>query len=893
MIRCKTVEYSFDTRTTSLAGSTRFDFSSQTIYIPETTSRTFVNVTVEIQCRENDATGGTNSASRLIGIKLGAVAFNDVTKSEAIAQTFSPVSYRWTRDVTAYFVTNFGSGTSQTCQVGYSHASQSVQTLTAKLYITYTYDDAVQTTRVKTVKIPIESPTAMLTNTLTETGTNQVPVLTGGGSPFLPESSITVRDLWFEVSGSDGSGSTTDFGMELSLDAEAGVSQGTWEKGQNAGCPCWFFTIWRRTDMTTTSAHAFKLRATTTSRVAPPSIVLVVTYEYDHDASGTILNSLDMLLPAVATRLGTSDGATELFRSTLPILVQEPGTITLKQSGVSVYAHNFAWNAVNLLVRAGAQSFRTYTYGTDFQTVTPEGPMAMMQRIDSGGAQGAGLTLARGENTLTLDVYTSDSSGDSTQFSVFARTIINYTSGKHELGADAHAHTTRWLLKESERTTSTIMLHTFSYSHKIPEAHYWVNAIGSQSTPFIGGAAPSIFHIEVKTGERDGGGWINLAAGQSYDNKNVVTWYLNDLTSLFTRHPMDPSASRLQLNRTRRFRAGVGFLTPSNADTSCITDFMLWITYSAMAVEMSRGVNPAVNGMTIYAARSDTGDRVYSAGTTEAGNFSYLAHSDVQTLFNETYQNGAYSGRSFDYTPSGFGYNYKWTPTALSGLALWLRADLGVTTAGGAVSAVTDQSGAGNNAAQGTGGSQPTNTLDGGDNLPVFSFDGVADLLEVADASSIGSTAAFSAALWARPAAFPTDGTMIAQWGATKRFLMRVETGGVLTTYVSDGSGDTYGSVSAGLVVSKWYHFAFTYDGAGTGNAGRLKVYINGVLQTLTFTGTIPAASGNPTTLLSIGSKNAASTYFSGYLDGIIFINGRALTQDEVISHWRYRPRFG
>jgi hypothetical protein len=50
-----------------------------------------------------------------------------------------------------------------------------------------------------------------------------------------------------------------------------------------------------------------------------------------------------------------------------------------------------------------------------------------------------------------------------------------------------------------------------------------------------------------------------------------------------------------------------------------------------------------------------------------------------------------------------------WSPLQLgSSLALWLRADLGITLNGATVSAWADQSGNGRHAAQGTAGSQPT-----------------------------------------------------------------------------------------------------------------------------------------------------------------------------------------
>jgi hypothetical protein len=56
------------------------------------------------------------------------------------------------------------------------------------------------------------------------------------------------------------------------------------------------------------------------------------------------------------------------------------------------------------------------------------------------------------------------------------------------------------------------------------------------------------------------------------------------------------------------------------------------------------------------------------------------------------------------------------------------------------------------------------------------------------------------------------------------------------------------------------------FDGTQTGNAARLKVYVNGVAQTLTFTGTIPATLGTAAQLgqFDIGRNAASATYSSG-----------------------------
>lgn len=64
------------------------------------------------------------------------------------------------------------------------------------------------------------------------------------------------------------------------------------------------------------------------------------------------------------------------------------------------------------------------------------------------------------------------------------------------------------------------------------------------------------------------------------------------------------------------------------------------------------------------------------------------------------------------------------SPSDISGLSLWLKADAGVTLNGATVSAWADQSGNGRNVSQGTAGSQPTYNATGLSSLPTLDFDG-------------------------------------------------------------------------------------------------------------------------------------------------------------------------
>lgn len=71
------------------------------------------------------------------------------------------------------------------------------------------------------------------------------------------------------------------------------------------------------------------------------------------------------------------------------------------------------------------------------------------------------------------------------------------------------------------------------------------------------------------------------------------------------------------------------------------------------------------------------------------------------------------------------------------------------------------------------------------------------------------------------------------------------------------------------------------FDGTQTGNANRLKYWVNGVQQTLTFTGTIPAATETNSTFLRVGLAGSLGVPGQSLEHGIVT---RAITTTEVTN---------
>ncbi len=111
----------------------------------------------------------------------------------------------------------------------------------------------------------------------------------------------------------------------------------------------------------------------------------------------------------------------------------------------------------------------------------------------------------------------------------------------------------------------------------------------------------------------------------------------------------------------------------------------------------------------------------------------------------------------------------------------------------------------------------------------------------------------------------------------------------IYAEYHGSFSGNAYGGISQAnlgtTATGTWYHMVVVYDGTATGNANRLKIYLNGVQKTFdSFSGTIGSTidyANNPTW---IGRPSYGSSYqknFNGKIDEVT-IWKRVLTDSEI-----------
>ncbi len=641
----KTIEYAFPLSTSSVATATARDFTQMTVYIPES-SPTFKSVTLETSFCDGTVATGANTTAILIGIALGGVGRNDATVTQTITNSGENYSYIATRDVTSYFTTNW-TGTSMTSDCRITITGITTINCTAKLIITYEYDSSA-TTRVKTVKIPIDGNTGNLTTSLVALGSSQWPNL----STFLPEASITYRDIFFQMDIHTGTTAAASASLNMRYDGTNTISDGAWGHSLISD------TFYRRIDKllsgtgapSTSASH--NIEASTGSTTAKPcpclNGVIVVTYEYDHSSSTTILNSIQIpVMDESGWSGGTATG--DKSRFTREISIQEPGTITLVQSGIICTMIDAG--AITLDLRMGSQSSRTFTHAATVRA----GCISSMRRIDSGATGGTGITVARGFSTLVMDWFTTSATAGNIGSNMSGLLFLNYTSDKHSSGDGVHAHTTHWMIRPTATGNLVQRLQVAAATTPvINETDYWLISVGYQIIQIPSGTGSGnlayAFQCEVQSGEAEGAGWRPLYSALYASDPEIGTSLMwARARTDFIRWPGDPDTSRLDIENSRNYRFDVNVNSSQFWQAAML---LTWhsITYSiAGTIAGSSGGSVIIKAHLAIAAGSiEKGTEIANTSRSSNGAYSMTWYDNTVNVFVQAWESSTVLGRSDD-----------------------------------------------------------------------------------------------------------------------------------------------------------------------------------------------------------------------------------------------------
>ncbi len=99
--------------------------------------------------------------------------------------------------------------------------------------------------------------------------------------------------------------------------------------------------------------------------------------------------------------------------------------------------------------------------------------------------------------------------------------------------------------------------------------------------------------------------------------------------------------------------------------------------------------------------------------------------------------------------------------------------------------------------------------------------------------------------------------------------------------YFGLSGSNAYAGGSVTLNDTNWHHVTMVYDGTKTGNANRIKGYVDGVAKKLSFQGTVPTKTTTGTNAFGIGSLGGS--YSNGQVDDVR-VYTRPLSAAEVVT---------
>jgi hypothetical protein len=346
------------------------------------------------------------------------------------------------------------------------------------------------------------------------------------------------------------------------------------------------------------------------------------------------------------------------------LIIEEPGTITLVQSGVLMSCIDAA--AITMDIRNGTQTSRVYSQPAGQRC----GGVFFMRRLDSGatGSSG-GYTIDRGFNRLSLTYFTTSATAGNIGTNVSGTYFINYTSDIDSNGDGTHNHTTKWLCYPYT-ASSLVIKNTFTQNKVpiIPETSYYTTGVGFQMILHtINGLTTGAFCLqgELAAGEGAGAGWYDFYSSFfSSDPENGQQWVWARARDEFKRHPLDLDTDRMNIETSRSFRFDSQFaqITPQ---------IMQSVSYHSIVYPITVTIANSTGG-TIFVNlhRYDTGELVLSTSRTGDGDVTFnwldntndvyiVAFDNTDTAYSDLFvPSTAGSAKTLDFVGGGGGPTY-------------------------------------------------------------------------------------------------------------------------------------------------------------------------------------------------------------------------------------------
>lgn len=621
--RLKTTEWWFPSGTT-LVDATDTNLTQITVYLPES-SKTFKKVMLEVMAHDRNTTLGNISRNQL-SLSVAGSAYTVQNSTQLLTNGGEQQTVLFSADFTALFTSSFTS-TSHTVDARVlldssvtTPLSPAFNNVTARLVITYEYDDT-SSTQIKTVRIPLNAPVSTLATSKPGTATDTIPAL----DTELPEASKVYRQTVLVAQGNDNAAST-DITLSMAVESSSFTSD-SYEHGSNVAM---FIRNNSIQSFTTSTTRGFYIWGSA-ANFNHFQVWLVVTYEFDATSSNDTFVSLMLPISMDSPMGGTT--SSDYQRATRALWIQETGIVAKQQACYLFWDQLNAISGLNM--RIGTGSFVTYT---DAAAVLA-GSNAAMIRNDSA------FSLARGNNTLNVDAYRTDTIDLGNNVCGFF--IINYTADKPSGGYGAANHTVEWPLSVTGTGAPSVQTTLAAQAITIPESDYFITAFGTSCKYIPNGTnivQGNIVQVERLSGE---GGIIwepAYADLAGTDGETGVYHSYSQARDLFLRFPGDTMGheSRLDFETSRRWRWAVGNGVAAFGQLAAI------FTYHTITYTVSGSVTGSAGGTVYIDLIRDGAPLEILKTTTHTGNgsYSFTWYDNTIEVYTSAYEDSTHVGRS-------------------------------------------------------------------------------------------------------------------------------------------------------------------------------------------------------------------------------------------------------
>lgn len=175
-------------------------------------------------------------------------------------------------------------------------------------------------------------------------------------------------------------------------------------------------------------------------------------------------------------------------------------------------------------------------------------------------------------------------------------------------------------------------------------------------------------------------------------------------------------------------------------------------------------------------------------------------------------------------------------------------------------------------------------------------FDATDDFVMVPDSASLSPATEITVSGWVNQTGLAANKSIVAKWDYTGGnstnetwAFQTASTNTALRVFLaSNGTddGNNYADTAAGTFSTGWHHVAFVFDGSRSATVDRLKVYIDGINQPLTYYGNIDFDLENTASDIRIGDFQGLNRWWNGGIDQIE-IDSTPRSADWIATQYR------